>query len=93
EESPGEAIGPKAAILYDLDINCLVIHHKLEIYLRYNKHYYQHETIEKIGANFKQQLKEIIHYCMQIKETHITPSDIDYDGLNIDELDEVLNSL
>ncbi|MBF0287236.1 MAG: amino acid adenylation domain-containing protein [SAR324 cluster bacterium] len=93
EESSGDAISPRAAFLYDLEINGLVANRQLEFSIRYNAQHYKSETIDQIGASFKKHLVEIVLYCRQIKESHLTPSDIDYDGLNIEELEEVLDSL
>ncbi len=93
EESVGDAISPEIPFTCDLDINSIVVRNQLELSISYNRHYYESETIEQIGENFKQQLQAIIHHCTQTKDTGLTPSDIDYDGLSIEELDGILDNL
>ena len=92
-ESTGDCISPNSECLYDLDINSIVIQEELQITITYNQKYYHPSTIEKIGNAFKNELKAIATHCVAIENTEITPSDIDYDGLDIEELDAVLESL
>ena len=41
---------------------------------------------------FRIELERIIEHCRHREDREITPSDIDYDGLSIDELDEILDA-
>lgn len=38
---------------------------------------------------YKGQLIEIIHHCTQKEEKELTPNDLDYSEVTIDELDEL----
>ncbi len=92
-ESSGNNLNPNSECLYDIDVNCIVIQGKLQVSLTYNGKRYVAETIEKLGRDFKDELLVITAHCAGIEDTEITPSDIDYDGFDIDELDAVLGSL
>ncbi len=93
EESSGHDVSPEAELLYDVDLNGIVIQGKLEMSVTYNRKLYKAESIEKLGAHFRRELLAITAHCAAVEDTEITPSDIDYDGLDIDQLDDVLGSL
>ncbi|MDM8548440.1 amino acid adenylation domain-containing protein [Desulfobacterales bacterium HSG2] len=93
EESPGNPVSPESVIIHDLEISGMVIRGELQISVCYNGVCYKPETIGMFAASFKQELLEIINHCLNIKDSEITPSDIDYEGLDIDELDAVLDGL
>jgi len=92
-ESSGINVSPKSEFLYDIDLNSIVIRGRLQLAITYNRKLYKPETIEKLGKNFKQELAKIVNHCESVQDTEITPSDIDYDGLDIEELDKVLETL
>ncbi len=92
-ESSGNNVSPDSECLYDIDLNSIVIQGRLQVSVTYNRKLYAAETVEKLGADFKAELLTIAAHCAGVGDTEITPSDIDYDGLDIDELDAVLGSL
>ncbi len=93
KESAGDTINPGAKFMHDLDINSIVIHGQFKMKITYSPRNYKTETIDKILANIKDELLKITEYCRCIKDTEITPSDIDYEGFSIDQLDNVLENL
>jgi len=44
-------------------------------------------------GGFLEHLKALIAHCCEQEETVISPSDISYDGLDIDQLDSLLGGL
>ncbi len=93
KESYGKSVSPDSELIHDIDINGEIMQGILKISVIYNQNAFKSESMEKLGADFKDALQKIIRHCMSIEDTEITPSDLDYDGLSIDELDNVLESL
>jgi len=92
-ESSGNNVSPNSECLYDIDFNGIVIQGRLQVSVTYNRKLYAAETIEKLGADFKSELLTIVAHCAAVEDTEITPSDIDYEGLDMNELDAILGSL
>ncbi|MCP4350753.1 MAG: AMP-binding protein [Desulfobacterales bacterium] len=93
KESSGDTLDSKAEFIYDLDINSIVIHGQFKMMITYNPGYYKKETTGTILAYIRDELLKITEHCRQAEDTEITPSDIDYDGFSIDQLDQVLDNL
>ncbi len=70
-----------------------VLGDQLRASLRYNGGLFRAETMERLADGFRAELLAVMDHCLRREEAELTPSDIDYDGLGIDELDEVLDSL
>jgi len=93
KESSGKTVSPDSELIHDIDINGEIMQGRLKISVIFNQNAFKHETMEKLGADFKDALQKIMRHCMNIEDTEITPSDLDYKGLSIDELDNVLGNL
>ncbi|MBF0378960.1 MAG: hypothetical protein HQK72_16000 [Desulfamplus sp.] len=48
---------------------------------------------ERISGEIYAELEIVIEHLINKAEAALTPSDIDFDGLGIDELDDVLNGI
>ncbi|MCP5053834.1 MAG: non-ribosomal peptide synthetase, partial [bacterium] len=83
----GENINPQMERLYALDINGLVSEGKLIFSFIFNKYEYQRVTIEKLAGCFKSFLLDIIDFCINRDEKELTPSDMGYTDLEIDQLE------
>lgn len=92
-ESRGDELSKNTEVVHPVDINGMVASGTLKIFITFNRNRYKTSIIRSFGQQFIDELNEIIMYCRNVKEAELTPSDIDYDGLTIDELDQVLNSL
>ncbi|KPA18703.1 plipastatin synthase subunit D [Candidatus Magnetomorum sp. HK-1] len=93
EKSYGNDISLKTEFIYNININSLIINHQLQVSFNYSEKSYKLETVNKIGTDFIDNLNLVINHCTNVEDSEITPHDIDYDGLDIDELDSLLNSL
>ncbi|MBU0485479.1 MAG: amino acid adenylation domain-containing protein [Proteobacteria bacterium] len=93
EESTGTSVSPAFETTHDLCISSIVLRGVLDISVTYNRHHFKPDTIEGFNAIYATELRNIISHCLSRDSTEITPSDIDYDGLNIDELQNVLAGL
>ncbi|MCE7996677.1 MAG: amino acid adenylation domain-containing protein [Roseivirga sp.] len=87
DEPVGDMVSSRATLLYDWDITGLVIEDELEIRLRYSADQYDAETIKSFLAEYKASLETLINFCSSYGKAELTPSDIIYPGLSIDQLD------
>ncbi|MFH1537853.1 MAG: amino acid adenylation domain-containing protein [bacterium] len=93
EESFGRTINPEMKRGHDLEIISMVVKGRLEFSISYGSKLFREETIRRLASAYKRELAEIIVHCMKDGSSGLTPSDIDYSGLSIEELDNVLDSL
>ncbi|MBF0229491.1 MAG: amino acid adenylation domain-containing protein [Desulfamplus sp.] len=93
KESAGKCIGDDVEITQDIDINSIITKDGLEISLTYNTKALTKRAMENLLENFRSELETVIDHLINKAETTLTPSDIDFDGLGIDELDDVLNGI
>ena len=93
KESSGNPISLDTALIHNIEINGEIIDRQLQLSVSYNHKVYKYETIQKICDSFNKELIEIISHCIHVDDTEITPHDIDFDGFDLDELDEFLDDL
>ncbi|MCP4157691.1 MAG: non-ribosomal peptide synthetase, partial [bacterium] len=91
KENTGKIRSLKRQRRYDWDIVGIIAGGQLTVTISYNRHQYKKETMEKMAAHYEEQLKRIITYCARQQEEDITPSDLTYDKLSIDELDGIFD--
>ncbi|MGD9732735.1 MAG: amino acid adenylation domain-containing protein [Desulfamplus sp.] len=92
-ESSGQCIGDEVEITQDIDINAIVTEKGLEISLTYNTKALTKDSMQNLLEKFKSELETIIEHLINKADAALTPSDIDFDGLGIDELDKVLDGI
>ncbi|QWR77841.1 amino acid adenylation domain-containing protein [Candidatus Magnetomonas plexicatena] len=79
--------------LYDMDVNSYISDGKLAVTISMDGSRFKHKTVEYVRDCYEKSLKELIEHCAGVKVSELTPDDIDYDGLSIEELDNVLDNL
>jgi len=72
-----------------LDVSGILINGQLQIMLSFNTNYFRNETIENLKENYKKELEYLISTLSEEKETHLTPVDFTYKGLDISSLEEL----
>lgn len=92
-EKHGNTVGAEFDTTFDMDFNSSIMNGHLSINFRYNRNVIKTDTAQRISEVMLQSLRNLIIHCCQQKESVMTPSDISYDGLDIDQLDSLLNSL
>jgi len=93
KELSGNPISLDSELIHNIEIIGEIISEQLHFSISYNQKIYKDETIQRICDNFNKELIGIISHCIHIDNTEITPHDIDFDGFDIDELDEFLDDL
>ncbi len=77
---------------YDWEITSIVSGGKLGVTLTYSKNQYKDETINLFLQQLQDCLLEIINCCSRLNSRILTPSDLTYTELTIDQLDELQNT-
>lgn len=93
KESTGDEINPYAKRYHDLEMIGMVVQGQLQFTFAYNHQHYQAQTIERLASNYQQALQEIMMHCLEAELGGLTPSDIECDELDIDELDNILTQI
>jgi len=91
-EGKGREINPEWQWLNKLDFVCYVVARQLHVVIHYSCSF-NSDTITRLSSLYHQALQEVIIHCLKTDDASLTPSDIDYEGLKIDELDEMLAGL
>ncbi len=68
-----------------LDIIGIIIQNRLNITFNYGRNAFNKETIAHLAGQFKHHLLEIIRHCIQKEKTELTPSDVTYKKMSIDQ--------
>ena len=89
KEDAGSPTSPLNARLCQTDIICEIARRCLAITVVGGTD--SPASPEAIAASFKDELVAIINHCVSRKDAELTPSDIDFDGFALDELDDVLD--
>lgn len=87
DEYTGETQSLNRKASYELDINCIVKYNKLRISLAYCKNQFSYEKMNLLLENYREELAKIIRFCMDCKDTEITPSDLGYKDISIEQFE------
>ena len=74
-----------------LDISGMVVDKKMRLSIRYSNKQYTHTTIHRLIEAYEEQLQHIIKHLSAEQKTHVTPVDLTYKELTIEELQELNN--
>jgi fengycin family lipopeptide synthetase D/gramicidin S synthase 2/tyrocidine synthetase-2 len=89
----GKSVSPDYEKDYTFDIIAAVNNEKLRVTIEYNRCQYDRSDIETLANCYESRLTGIIEHCLQKEETEITPADIEYSDMEIDELKELESDL
>ncbi|WP_197270655.1 non-ribosomal peptide synthetase, partial [Paenibacillus alvei] len=87
--SSGSPASDRQARSFVLDINGMVLDGALSLDLSYSRKQYRKETMEAFAQWFEQSLRELITHCAGKEHTELTPSDVQFKGLTIAELEQI----
>jgi amino acid adenylation domain-containing protein/non-ribosomal peptide synthase protein (TIGR01720 family) len=92
DESYGHPISPRLARQHDLDVVGVVIRGRLELSITFNRTQHRTETINKLLADFKDELLALIEHCRNRTEDEKTPADFTATAFSIDEYESLLKT-
>lgn len=73
----------------DLAVNGMVVREQLTMSVTYSKNQFRPESIETLVQCFKSKLEHLIAFCLGVGETQLTPSDLTYDDMSMENLDTI----
>jgi amino acid adenylation domain-containing protein/non-ribosomal peptide synthase protein (TIGR01720 family) len=89
----GKSVSPDYEKDFTFDIVAAVNNDSLRVTFEYNRCQYDRSDIETLANYYQSGLTGIIEHCLQKEETEITPADIEYSDMEIDELKELESDL
>ncbi|WP_157758926.1 non-ribosomal peptide synthetase [Cystobacter fuscus] len=92
-EPVGTLQHPESPRLFALDVLASVEEGSLRVDLSFDVHAFRPERIRPLMDSLRQELELVAAHCMAQKASELTPSDIDYAGMSISELDAVMNAI
>ncbi|MGO4951398.1 amino acid adenylation domain-containing protein [Paenibacillus sp. DRB1-1] len=87
--SSGSPTSNQQARSFVLDINGMVLDGALSLDLSYSRKQYRKVTMEAFAQRLEQSLRELITHCAGKENTELTPSDVQFKGLTIAELEQI----
>src|SRR5262249_46457820 len=81
---------PEFARENELELESKILRGELELSLLYNQQTYTQENAAQFLAALKQELRTIIDYCASTTTAELTPSDLTYNKLTLQDLDRLL---
>ncbi|MGN9865284.1 non-ribosomal peptide synthase/polyketide synthase [Bacillus swezeyi] len=88
--STGLSMNENQARTAVLDLNGMIAEEKLSLTLSYSDKQYERSTMEQFARSLKESLNEIIVHCVSQQQTSLTPSDIFFKDIKIEELEQLL---
>ncbi|MBG1269111.1 non-ribosomal peptide synthetase, partial [Nostoc sp. WHI] len=89
EEPCGNLIDPESRRTHELEFSGFVHHGKLRLSITFCTNRFQQQSIQKLLDNYEDALKAIINHCQQQKTLELTPSDLTYDNLTLEEFEDI----
>ncbi|MEW6234512.1 MAG: amino acid adenylation domain-containing protein [Candidatus Omnitrophota bacterium] len=93
KESTSHSCGDQVERAHLLEIEGAVFDGRLQLAIHYNRRIHRQETIQHFLDNYQNELRRVIDYCRDRIHDEITPSDLHYCELNLDEFDSLLRSI
>lgn len=88
---PGNNQSPSHPLLHDVEITAQVEGGPLTVNIAYDARKFHQGAVTNFGRAYMEVLREIIEHCQGRSGSDLTPSDIDFQGLSIEQLDDVLS--
>ena len=92
-EPVGTPQHPETPRLFALDVLAAVEAGSLRVDLSFDPHAFPPERMQALVDSLRQALEHITTHCLAQAAPELTPSDIDYAGMSISELDAVMNAI
>ncbi|PSB17677.1 non-ribosomal peptide synthetase [Phormidesmis priestleyi ULC007] len=89
EEPCGNLIDPESARTHELEFSGFVHEGKLRFSVTFSTDRFHLQTIQRLLENYEQALKEIVEHCQQQQTIELTPADLTYDNLSLEEFEEI----
>ncbi|GAB1544222.1 hypothetical protein NUACC21_68980 [Scytonema sp. NUACC21] len=88
-ESYGDLISSESRRTHELEFSGIVYDRRLRISVTFSRKRFQPQTIQKLLDHYQQALQTILKHCLQQQTTEMTPSDLTYGNLSLEEFEEI----
>ncbi|MCP5425318.1 MAG: amino acid adenylation domain-containing protein [Gammaproteobacteria bacterium] len=88
-EPVGDAVSPDAERLCALEISGLILHGALEMSFSFNRRQFDEASLRALTSAFASELKSIVEHCIGRDSPELTPADLSYSDLSLDEFDQL----
>lgn len=85
----GKSVSVQRSRAAILDVSGMIVAGQLRLSIGYNAKQYSSSTIKVLLKSFQQQLKGLIRQLSQEQSEHLSPVDLTYKGLSIEQLQEL----
>ncbi|NSL90997.1 amino acid adenylation domain-containing protein [Chitinophaga sp. Mgbs1] len=72
-----------------LNVNCMVAAGSMRLVIEYSAQQFKAETIDGLLTAFRNYLQELIDHLSREEKVHVSPVDLTYKGLNLEQLEEL----
>ncbi|PTU44143.1 non-ribosomal peptide synthetase, partial [Paenibacillus polymyxa] len=87
--SMGSVISDRTKMKYALDVSGIVTNGILEFDIRYNGKVFRKDTVQMLVNLLKANLLEVIEHCVTREQAELTPSDVLFKGLTLEQFDTI----
>ncbi|MGG1642432.1 non-ribosomal peptide synthase/polyketide synthase [Paenibacillus sp. NRS-1782] len=87
--SVGKALSDHTPQQYALDVNGMIAEGQLSLTVTYSSMQYRKETVNHFAELLQSSLSEVIRHCVAQERSQLTPSDVLFQGLTLEQLDRL----
>ena len=87
KQSPGEVLSPDNQRLFALEFNAMVREGRFQLVIGYNHNQFERPVVQRLADEYRRHLNDIIKVCTQRKTTENTPSDMQFKGISLNDLE------
>ncbi|EHS59970.1 non-ribosomal peptide synthase/polyketide synthase [Paenibacillus sp. Aloe-11] len=87
--SVGKSLGDHTPQQYALDVNGMIAEGQLSLTITYSSRQYRKETVNHFAGLLQSSLSEVIRHCVAQERSQLTPSDVLFPGLTLEQLDQL----
>ncbi|MET7245173.1 amino acid adenylation domain-containing protein [Methylobacterium sp. EM32] len=89
-DAPGGALDPEAVRPHHTDVLCLVVDGEMEVGLDLDGARTSREEAQALLSAYRDAIEAVVAHCLSRGEAEVTPSDLTFEGLSLDDLDRLL---
>ena len=87
----GDPVSRNANRPFELELFGLVLKGQLEFNLAYNRHRFQEQTMTVLLEFIRTELEVVMRHCREKTAPELTPADLTFPKLSLDELEALLH--
>lgn len=91
-EPVGEDVAAAGARPFELEFSAMVMGGRVECQLTFSRRRWQRASLERVFERYLAHLEEIVDHCRSRERPKLTPSDLSYSDLSIDELEGLFDA-